>query len=315
MRHDAIKTPILVNQHYAFSCTAEALALAPVYLKNYCYDLLTIGLHRFWGAAENRQYFSQQTAFLGRSFRYDGNGREAFMAVLPHLVAVFFLVLVAVPSWFLLKQSRLHTVLSALALAAPLVVHGFYTLRRYRLSHTYWGRDAFAYRVPLRPYLLEALSGVLLTVASLGLYLPFCQHRLRRLNLEGTCVGPLAVKYTGTFATLFLEYFWALPLTFATGGLYLPWFMARMQRYKYANIWIGSPAIGYARGFFKASGSEYFLLLFYAIALSVVTLGFAMPWVKVQWQRFHLEHLAFVGNLVLTPAAPPVFIDQHVAVS
>ena len=174
--------------------------------KNFFLTLVTIGVYRFWAATRLRRYLWSNIRIGGDGLEYTGTGRELFLG---------FLVALAV----LAPLSIVYIVAHRLSLGSPVLaasIQGVYFLalfifmqvalfraRRYRLSRTTWRGIYAAQTGSTWHYCGMFLGYGLLTVATLGVALPWMHVALARYKLNHTCFGNRAMHIEAKGGDLF----------------------------------------------------------------------------------------------------------------
>lgn len=139
--------------------------------------------------------------------------------------------------------------------------------------------------------------GVLLTIITLGIYLPWFIVKLYKYILENTTfkVGGNEVRFDfrGSGAELFGIWIIGAILSVITIGIYYSWFLVNLSKFFAANV-VGRDADGREYvGAFNGSGGALFGTLFVGTLLTIITLGIYCPWFCVNLTRY------FAGNYVI----------------
>jgi uncharacterized membrane protein YjgN (DUF898 family) len=175
---------------------------------------------------------------------------------------------------------------------------------KYACTHLRWGTQNFSLSTPTWKFIAADVGGLLLTILSLGLLMPFCSsYRYHMLLSELSC-GRLKFRYTGNGRDLFEDYVSAFPPIAMTGGITYWWLHSKVWRYRIAHTWLGGDDIGSARGYYGVKGNEYLYLRstgWLALAFSV---GILLPYLRSRDIRYKLGRFALIGNLDLHFALP-----------
>lgn len=285
--------------------------------------LATLGVYYFWAKAKTRRYMFAQTEIDADRFAYHGTGKELLLGY-AKAVLVFFLpvmLLNAIPELTgagPAVQSLVGFVVSGLALVfVPIAIVG---ARRYRLGRSSWRGIRFAFRGDTREFVKLFVHGSLLTAVTAGLYYPVFVVRQYQFLASHSWFGNARVDFDGSPTALFRPFLglvaaWAsvfvgFPIVVASagpaaGGVWalfaLPlaavtwvWWRATRRRFLWNHTTLDS-----AR--FHSTVTARRLLGLYAVnlALLIVTVGLATPWVSVRSARFACRHLALAGPLDL----------------
>jgi uncharacterized membrane protein YjgN (DUF898 family) len=286
--------PIILNHEYRPKFNGTSDELAPIGIKNYFYNICSLGIYSFWGQAESIEYLLSHITIGGQNFSYRGDGEEALRQMrLPILSGIILLVLPLSMARF--SQHALWFILLSVFSLAWFDVRR----RQYVLRHSFFGVRPFVWKVDEKKYVFNYGFGLLLTFLTAGLWLPVWRHFLTKTRFSGLSLGEIEFTYTGKLGESAVEFYWSAIFVCASLGLYFPWYLARRDRYKIANIWLGGKELGCARGYLKTSGSENFLLLATHCSLLILTFGLALPWIKINRHAQLFKNLAFIGNLNL----------------
>ncbi len=146
-------------------------------------------------------------------------------------------------------------------------------------------------------FLAAILVGYLLTLCTLGIYLPWFIVNLHKLILSNIeleeseqTIGGL--DFHGQGGELFGTFIVGYLLTICTLGIYGPWFQVNLFKFQAAGL-RASLAGGTYSGEFTGEGGEYFGIFVVGYLLTVCTLGIYSFWWMANMLRFQLDHLTF----------------------
>lgn len=154
---------------------------------------------------------------------------------------------------------------------------------------------------------VTVLVGYLLSVITIGIYLPWFMCKLVNFITANTTLGPtkrgdLRMEFTGRGGELFVTGLVGYLLTILTVGIYLPWFMVKLIKF-FSDNTVATAADGTRlRPRFEGTGGELFVTFLVGYLLTMITLGIYGPWficklTKVLRQRtLILENEQPVGN-------------------
>jgi uncharacterized membrane protein YjgN (DUF898 family) len=178
-----------------------------IFYKNLILTLLTLGIYRFWAKTRERRFIWGNTRIDGEPFEYTGTGKELFLGFLKAVaILVPLFVGLQLIELFVLDESLIGVAIlvgARLVLILGLVHAGTFAARRYRMSRTTWRGVRFQQDGSMWRYAGVALLGMLLTVLTLGLYLPFLQARLMRYEIGNLRFGTAPFRFAGAGKTLF----------------------------------------------------------------------------------------------------------------
>ncbi len=267
-----------------------------IYIVNLFLTVLTLGIYYFWGKTRIRQYLAGHVEFEGDRFAYHGTGKELFVGWLKALLVLFlplFVLGLIIALWA--RDSILAQIIfQLLVYAVILIVIPLATVgsRRYRLSRLSWRGIRFSFRGRAKEFMRIFIPGVLLSVITLGLYLPFFWSNARRFLVNNAYFGTVPFEFDGRGEDLFGRYVRAILLSIVTFGIYWFWFAAERQRYYWAHTTFST-----ARFRSTVTGGPLFRLSVGNFLLLIFTLGLAWPWVLQRSVRFAFANLSLEGEL------------------
>lgn len=166
--------------------------LVGIVVKNLLLTIITLGIYRFWARTRLRRYFWSNIVVAGEPIEYTGTGRELFVGFLIALAILLPLGVI----YTVVERALLGNVTATIALQflyltalATLVQAAKFRARRYRLSRTAWrgiraGQSGSTWR-----YIgLSWLYG-LLSLATLGLAVPWSDVALERYKVNHSWFG------------------------------------------------------------------------------------------------------------------------------
>ena len=285
---------------------------------NVCLTIVTLGAYHFWAKAKIRRYLFSQTAFAGDRFAYHGTGKELYQGFLKAMVVfgIPYFSLGAAHSFLALPQSVDFLLQAMAALVLFLYVPvAIVNARRYRCTRTSWRGIRFSFRGRTVDFLKLYFKGWLFTLLTLGTYYPYFQTQRQAFLHSHTYFGNQRFRFTGhgsglmvPFAvTLFTTYAvlclcgLALALQLTNAGLTLllipfvlgpvwVWLLGQKQKYYWDHTTFGE-----ARFSSSITWQKLFGLYLGNLALLLLTLGWAWPWVTVRNARFFIGTLSLQG--------------------
>lgn len=270
--------------------------LFAVFLVNLLLRIVTLNIYHFWAKTRVRRYLWSQLSFDGERFEYTGQGMELFLGFLKALgVLILIGIGVGILATLLAMIDPSLTVVSIVIVYLGflfLVGVGIYGAWRYVLSRTRWRSIRFAQAGSAYKYGALMLGYTLLTVITLGFYMPFMRNELNNYMLGNMYYGNERVEYFGKGKDLFGRYIMSFLLTIPTLGLIWFWYMAAEARYVFEHTRFQQMRfrLGY-------TGGALLWLMFSNLLLLAVTLGLGFPWVLVRSVRFFTDRLEVIGQL------------------
>jgi uncharacterized membrane protein YjgN (DUF898 family) len=274
----------------AFHGSGSSLFL--LILKNVLLTLVTFGIYAAWAATARRKYIWQNIEFHGQRFIYQGTGRELFIGYLKVLGG--YAVFLGVP--LLVRQVSPGLAIAvqvafAVALVA-LIPFAVYWSRAYLLSRSTWRGIRFSMEPGAGLFARTFILGYLLTLVTLGLYMPVWLNRLRKITTDRSRFGGQAFHYDGDDFAVWVMSIKGLLLSVLTLGVYYFWFRAKLSRYELEHTHFGQ-----ARGRLDLMGGDIFKFTLIYLLGTTLTLGLAFPWVATYVLRSVLERTSFEGPI------------------
>ncbi|MFP4004199.1 MAG: DUF898 family protein [Alphaproteobacteria bacterium] len=186
--------------------------LSALVLLNSLFELLSLGLFRFWSRTRLRQFYWNHAMIDGAPLEYDGRGEEllaGFLRALALLLApgaAIFLGAIALMGWrALLGPADLAFMLVLL----PLIPVALYKARGYRLSRTFWRGIGFQQDGSAWRYALLWMYWLAICLLTLGLAVPWRNVAAHRYRIQHTLYGDLRFGFSGRGAGLIAA--WIVP--------------------------------------------------------------------------------------------------------
>ena len=291
-----------------------------IWIVNLLLTVLTLGIYSAWAKVRREQYFHRNTLLAGSGFDYHGKpgailkGRLiAWGAVVVLTLAQKFsiglygiLVLVALPflPWLLLRSIK------------------------FRAGNTSYRGLRFRHRGSYREALVAFIGHGLLTVVTLGLWMPLWMRAMKRFQLGRLSFGATDFECAPRAGGFYGAYFLAgllliLPgvaaaviipmVSAAKGGMAMAGYMMLgavplvlflafmllirpLLEVRLANLTWNATSLGGRRFVSTQSLRTYVPVLAVNLLLTVLTLGLYWPWAKVRVAAYRLSHLAFDGT-------------------
>ena len=166
--------------------------------------------------------------------------------------------------------------------------------------------------------LVKFIVGMLLSMITLGIYLPWFAVNLAKYIYEHTTIvtpqGEVRLQFRGTGGKLFVAMIVGYLLCLITLGIYSPWFITNLLKYFTENSSATSPGgQGYALEY-NGTGGGLFVTFLVGYLLSIITLGIYVPWFMCKVSRFVLDNTSIMqgsaqaGTLAFTGAGGDLFV-------
>jgi uncharacterized membrane protein YjgN (DUF898 family) len=328
---DAPETSLIEREVYRLTFRGNGEELFGIFISNLLKTIASLGIYSFWGKVKTRQYLWGQSECFGDRFGYHGTGSELLLGWIK--AVVFFGSIVAAQNVLpLVWNDTMANVLAAaifyggLVVLIPLARIGS---MRYRLSRSSWRGIRFSFRGAYWPLFRLSLRGYLLNALTLGLYYPYFDCQVRKFMIDNSYLGsvrftfdwdkPELKKLAGAYvsalggtiilfpvclivmSTVFGGLFGPVGIVLALGGSLVAcsglWIMFIAERRRF--VW-NHTKFGDAQ--FKSTIEDGQLGRLYTVnaLLALVSVGLALPWIKVRTVRYNLEHLMLQGSVDLS---------------
>lgn len=268
----------------------DGLSFFLLLLKNLILTLVTFGIYTPWARTERRRYIWSNLEIHGQRLQYVGTGAELFFGYVRVLGIYVLALFIGFLAGTLPKFLQLTINLAVTVVFFILIPYAIYWSRAYLLSRTRWRGIRLGLVGSAKPYAQTFLITYLISLVTLGLYVPVMIHRLRVILTKNSRLGSAPFSYDGKPG----EFWWlcikGVMLTILTLGIYYPWFQVRLQRYRLTHTLIGQ-----ARGTFTLRGLTMLWLFMLNIVGTTLTLGVAFPWITVYSLRTICSHVSFEG--------------------
>jgi len=293
------QTPPAVSRRVTFH--GRGGDLFGIYVVNWLFTVLTLGIYYPWAKAAVLRYLYQETEFDNSRFSFHGTGKEMFIGFIT-VIAVFVGLFIAMFSFIALAESTgqpwlagvgMLSVYGVLFVLLPFAIHG---AMRYRTSRSSWRGVRFGYRGDKSTLVQKFIGGALLTVITLGIYGSWFTIDLRRYIIGHVRFGSVKFGYKGNGTEYFVLNFVGVLLSIVTLGIYLFWYMKNLFNYYVDNL--TAEQEGRALSFRStATAGGYFSLVIGNFFLVVFTLGLGLAWAQVRTLNFVFNNIAIEGSL------------------
>ena len=298
-----------------FSFHGDGFEFFKIWIVNVFLTIITLGIYSPWALVRTRKYFYGNTKLMDASFNYHANpvsiliGRIIAVVIYavfvslstlnPIIAVVLTIVLLAVMPWILNKSLRFHAYNSSYknirfnfkgsyegALMAFIIWPIIGTISLYALmpiaikkQHEYiarnslYGRSYFSMALPIGAVYAVFFIGLLIVITgSVAVY-----FLTSGLNLSLLGPNPIAAR-------IFVAIYAAVPI-------WLIYNFVAMTNLTYNNL-------GIKQNRFQSTMTlgSYAGLIIVNLGLLIVTLGLALPWVKVRNAKYAARKLEFIAS-------------------
>lgn len=145
---------------------------------------------------------------------------------------------------------------------------------------------------------VKFLVGMLLTMITFGIYLPWFIINLTKYVYENTTVKTpgrdISLEFTGTGGQLFGTYLAGFFLTILTFGIYGAWFMTNLTQFFCDNTKCKGSDGRLFQLKYNGTGGGLFVKVLVGYLLTMVTIGIYAPWFMCSLNKFFAENTAIM---------------------
>jgi uncharacterized membrane protein YjgN (DUF898 family) len=146
---------------------------------------------------------------------------------------------------------------------------------------------------------VTGLVGYLLTIITLGIYMPWFMVKLIKFFSENTVATAqdgtrLRPRFEGTGGELFVTFLVGYLLTMITFGIYAPWFLCKLNKVLRQRTIILENEQPVGNFDFEGKGGELFVTFLVGYLLTIITVGIYFPWFQVKLMKFFAENTRVV---------------------
>lgn len=262
---------------------------------NFLLTIVTLGLYYPWAKAKSLQYLYGETEFAGSRLQFHGTGNEMFKGFIKAiiLIGVIFGIytVLGMSGNMTLALIGAAEYMLGIILIIPLAIHGGL---RYRMSRTSWRGIHFGYRGRLGELFRIYLSGVFLTIVTLGIYGSWLSINIRNYCIGHIRLGNCKFKYTGNGSDFFWLNVKGFFLTILTFGIYTFWYARNLNHYFVDNLKLEQDGSEFTFNSTISAG-DIFLLGITNYFLIVFTLGIGTPWAILRQMRMVIDNIELEG--------------------
>lgn len=287
----------LNTEKKSFKYLGKGSEFTVLYFKNILLTIVTLGLYYPWAKVEKLKYHYQATELDEARFSFNGTGKEVFKGFIK-VYAIIFLLYAFLIYGFLTGDTTTTLIYLAafylfILLITPFAIHGS---ARYRTSRSSWKGIHFKYLGDRMELFWKFITGILLTIFTLGIYGAWFSVDLRKYIFSHLRFGNLSFDFKGTGESLFWMNLKFILLFYPTLGIYTFWYFKNLWKYYAENTEITQNG---KKVNFKLNMQvgDIFGLLIVNILITFFTLGIGFPWVKVRTLQFIFRFLEIEEGL------------------
>ena len=264
---------------------------AIIFFKNIILTIITLGLYYPWAKVERLKYHYQSTELESARFSFSGTGKEVFKGFIKIYAIIFLLY-----AFVIYAASSQNTVLFAVAIGIfyiffllfiPFAIHGSL---RYKSSRSSWKGIYFKYLGDRMELFWKCITGMLLTIFTLGIYGAWFSVDIRKYVLSHLRFGNLSFDFKGSGDTLFWMNLKFALFFYPTLGIYSFWYFKNVWKYYAENTEItqNGEKVNFK---LELQAGDIFELLIVNALITIFTFGIGFPWVKVRTFKFIFRFL------------------------
>ena len=208
--------------------------VARIALSNALFNLLTLGIYRFWAKTRLRRYFWPAVRLHGDRLEYTGRAGELLVGFLIAfaILAVFVLVVEAITAMIGEDTTAADVIGFLQGLVFYFLIYvAIFRARRYRLTRTQWRGIRGGQSGSAAAFALKALGWTFVVLITLGLAYPVLRTRLSRYQMENTWFGSQAFALDARAGEIFGTWFLAWLFLVPSLGLTYIWYRVKEFRY------------------------------------------------------------------------------------
>jgi uncharacterized membrane protein YjgN (DUF898 family) len=286
------------DQRTSLSFKADGMDLFALTLKNMLLSMCTFGIYSFWGKINIQKFLNRGTYFGEEALDFHGTGKEKFIGFLKGMGIITVLVIIAsVATAFLGKLIGaiaaqvilMIIVYGAILLITPMIIVG---KRRYFLSRSSWRGVRFIFNGRWKKMGLILLKGALVSILTLGIYIPWFIHDIREFMINNSGYGTEPFIYTGNKRTYAKTWWLGFLFSILTFGIYSFWLAAALERHFMNNTTFQGKKLSCS-----LTGETLFKTALINLLLIVFTFGVAASWVIVRNFRIWFGSISLEGTV------------------
>lgn len=235
--------------NFKFDGTARDLFF--IYLKNFFFTIITLGIYSFWARVNTKKYLYERTMWEEGRFAYHATGKELLLGflkglliMLPVFIIPYALLLIFVvpnhPNAIYVFFAYFYLLLF---ISLPYLICGS---QRFALARTSWNNVRFHFEGTGKELAKSYFKWLLLTIVTFGIYFAWAQAKLQAYLIQKSFVGSEKFDFKGKGDELFWIYFKGTLLSIITLGVYSFWYLNKLNKYVYENTLLQGKSIRYS---------------------------------------------------------------------
>ncbi|MEH6649380.1 MAG: YjgN family protein [Motiliproteus sp.] len=278
-----------------------------IWIVNILLTIATLGIYSAWAKVRNAQYFHGHTELAGSRFSYHA---KPLTILKGRIIAVLFFVIY-------ITVSELFPIAGAAMAILLLLLLPWIAIRSLRFNRrmTGWRQIRFGFNGELWPAVQCFTLWPLAAAFTAGLLAPVALYKQQQFIIDNSRFGTAPFQLNPCSRDFFMIYVMALvimvvaglsawlvstfvppltPVVFAVTYLYLFVFLSvKTTNLIYDNSQLRGEDFGFSSGWSQGS---YFKLVLVNSLLTLLTLGFFMPWAMVRVAQYKAERLVMLTN-------------------
>jgi len=299
-----------------------------IWIVNLVLSIITLGLYVPWARVRTRRYFYENTTLFDAPFAYLAEGRQIFFGYL--IIGVLYLTY-SLSSSFLPLLAVLIGLIGLVSF--PWLI---YKGLRFKAANSAYRNVPFSFAGTCQEAYSVFLGYAFLAGITFGILWPMARFKQTEYAFDNLSYGPMRSQYRGTAGFFFKAYFslfglaivmflgaafsmgimigflnqmnggqlenneilltglTLLPIMGLYGPLLIGWvFVSALERnYNFNNLYF----TGEMEFVSAINPWRYVWIVFSNLLLTVLTLGFFLPWAKVRLHRYHCACLLVETN-------------------
>ncbi len=259
-------------------------SIAKLWYKNLLLSVLTFGYYRFWGLSTLSQYLTSCHQLCGERFQHNHSGAELYAAlfrsgfyIFTSLIAIYT---VAFDGWYFKAVMGLCCI--------TLINCSVFASQSYKECGKWLGPHAVLDDIRQN----FSVKIFFVTLYSFGILTPNVvierhQHIIKHFTFAG-----LKGQFNHVSHQLISFRIYSLLLFIPSLGYSHARYLRALNAYIYNNTKIGDIELNY-----NAKAEDIYSLKLKSIALRVVSLGLAKPWIIQMHNEFYAQHLTLTGAI------------------
>ncbi len=284
-----------------FKYTGKGMDYFKVFIVNAILSMLTLGIYYSWAKVNDIKFHYNNTTFKGSSFEFHGKGMEILIGFLKFFgimillyaflgVSVYFSIVLSMPSLIYIAYLVFMTGFFVLL---PIAVIG---ALKYRTSRSSWRGIFFGYEDNKKEFIIFYFTQLVLIFITLLVYSPWATCNIYERYMRNLNFGDARFSFDGDGLDLLKINVVGILLSVVTLGLYLPFFVANRTNYILNQTYIHKDDKN-SRFVSNIQGIDLLVTFLIYGFISIITLGFALPWFTTKLSEKIFDKIAIEGDI------------------